>query len=524
MYARRRSKLTGLLYLSPALLFVTAFTAYPFVQMVWLSFNNWTLISPPRFIGTNNFTRAAGDDQFWVSLGYTLEYTLLITPILMVGGYALALLVSPNTPLRRFTRAVIFIPVVIGLGVSSLLWVWLFDPSVGLINKALSDLGLIDKPIQWLGTDAWVSTWSIILSVVWKVLGFGMILFVAAIHAIPHEINEATMVDGASFWQRTRRVTVPLTRPTILLVTLISVIGSLLAFDQFYIMTAGQPFNQTATAVFYVYLNSFPYLKLGYGAALSLILAADHPGVHDRPDDPDPPEPGVTAVPMRAPLSRAWTRVWAGRNRYLVGALCLFIVALMVAPIVLSMMASVKSTAEAAAVPPTYVPHSLSLDSYERLWTYQAGLPAYLFNSFATAFMTIAFALALTIPAGYALARFPIPGKELLFVYLLFALIIPYQALLTPLFLMFAAAEADQHADRAGHRPHRDPAPVQPVHHAQQLRGGAPRARGGRRHRRRRTPGRSWSGSSSRRSCRRSSPWPCSRSSRPGTNSSAPWS
>jgi multiple sugar transport system permease protein len=176
--------------------------------------------------------------------------------------------------MRRFTRAVIFIPVVIGLGVSSLLWVWLFDPSVGLINKALSDLGVINEPIQWLGTDAWVSTWSIILSVVWKVLGFGMILFVAAIHAIPHEINEATMVDGASFWQRTRRVTVPLTRPTILLVTLISVIGSLLAFDQFYIMTAGQPFNQTATAVFYVYLNSFPYLKLGYGAALSLILAA----------------------------------------------------------------------------------------------------------------------------------------------------------------------------------------------------------------------------------------------------------
>jgi multiple sugar transport system permease protein len=146
----------------------------------------------------------------------------------------------------------------------------------------------------------------------------------------------------------------------------------------------------------------------------------------------------VTAIPMRAPLSRAWTRVWAGRNRYLVGALCLFIVALMVAPIILSMMASVKSTAEAAAIPPTYVPQSLSLDSYERLWTYQAGLPAYLFNSFATAFMTIAFALGLTIPAGYALARFPIPGKELLFVYLLFALIIPYQALLTPLFLMFA--------------------------------------------------------------------------------------
>jgi multiple sugar transport system permease protein len=109
--------------------------------------------------------------------------------------------------------------------------------------------------------------------VTWKVIGFGMLLFVAAIQAIPHEIDEAAVVDGASYWQRVRRVTVPLTAPTILLVTLISVIGSLLAFDQFYIMTAGQPFNQTATAVFYVYLNSFPYLKLGYGAALSLLIA-----------------------------------------------------------------------------------------------------------------------------------------------------------------------------------------------------------------------------------------------------------
>jgi multiple sugar transport system permease protein len=220
-----------------------------------------------------NFQQAIADAQFWGSLGYTLKYTLLITPILIVGGYLLALLVAPKTPLRRTTRAIIFIPVVIGLGVSSLLWVWLFDPTFGLINKALADLGLIAKPIQFLGVDADVSTYSIIASVVWKVLGFGMILFVGAIQGIPSEINEATMVDGATFWQRTRRVTVPLTRRTILLVTLISVIGSLLAFDQFHIMTAGQPFNRTSTAVFFIYKNSFPYLHLGYGAALSLILA-----------------------------------------------------------------------------------------------------------------------------------------------------------------------------------------------------------------------------------------------------------
>ena len=146
----------------------------------------------------------------------------------------------------------------------------------------------------------------------------------------------------------------------------------------------------------------------------------------------------MTAVTVRAPAARAWSRVWASRNRYLVGAVCLTICVFMLTPIVLGMLASVKTTAEAAAIPPTYIPHELSLDSYERLWKYQAGLPTYLGNSFATAFMTIAFTLALTIPAGYALARFPVPGKELIFVFLLLALIIPYQALLTPIFLMFA--------------------------------------------------------------------------------------
>ena len=218
MTARRRRRLTGLLYVAPAVIFVLIFTAIPLVGMVGMSFTNWSLITPPKFTGLTNFQQLFVDAQFWGSLGYTLKYTLFITPILIVGGYLLALLVSPNTPLRRTTRAIIFVPVVIGLGVSSLMWVWLFDPTFGLINKALADLGLIEKPIQFLGVDADVSTWSIIASVTWKVLGFGMILFVAAIQAIPSEINEATMVDGATFWQRTRRVTVPLTRRTILLV------------------------------------------------------------------------------------------------------------------------------------------------------------------------------------------------------------------------------------------------------------------------------------------------------------------
>lgn len=273
MYGTKGARLLGLAYLAPAVLFVAIFTAYPLIQMVWMSFHNWSIIEPARWVGTANYVRAWTDNQFWVSLGFTLKYTIYITPILMIAGYLIALLVTDNTPLRQFTRGVVFVPVVIGLSVSSLLWYWLFSYRYGLVNSLLLDIGIVGKPIVWFGEDEDRALWAVIVSIVWKVVGFGMLLFIAAIQAIPQEINEATMVDGASYWQRVRRITLPLTARTVLLVTLFSVIGSLLAFDQFFLMTAGQPFNRTASSVFWLYLNSFPYLKLGYGATLSLILA-----------------------------------------------------------------------------------------------------------------------------------------------------------------------------------------------------------------------------------------------------------
>lgn len=153
----------------------------------------------------------------------------------------------------------------------------------------------------------------------------------------------------------------------------------------------------------------------------------------------------MTALPGTAmqahPLPLAYggplERLWRGRMKYLVAALCVAVCTVMLLPIVASVLASLKSTAEAAAVPPTYFPHGLSLDSYQRLWNYQAGLPTYFSNSLGAALLTIAFCLGLTIPAGYALARFRIPAKELVFVVLLLGLIVPYQALLTPLFFLF---------------------------------------------------------------------------------------
>jgi multiple sugar transport system permease protein len=146
----------------------------------------------------------------------------------------------------------------------------------------------------------------------------------------------------------------------------------------------------------------------------------------------------ATVELSRIPAVATRRRQRAGRGRYLLGAVCLAIATVMLLPLAASVLASVKPTAEAAASPPTYLPHSLSLDSYQRLWTYQQGLPTYLLNSLGTALLAIAFTLLLTVPAAYALARFPVPGREVLFVFLLLALIVPYQALLTPMFLLFA--------------------------------------------------------------------------------------
>jgi multiple sugar transport system permease protein len=274
MYKTRTSKFVGILYLAPVTLFVAVFTAFPLSQMIWMSLHNWSLIEPKKWVGLSNFVRAYNDRQFWESLRFTLKYTLYITPILMIGGYLVALLVAENTPLRRLTRTIVFAPVVVGLGVSSLLWYWLFSYDFGLVNRLLVDLGIVSGPVIWFGEDADRALWAVIASIVWKVLGFGMLLFVAAIQAIPADITEAATIDGAGYWRRVRAITLPLTYKTLLLVTLVSVIGSMLAFDQFFLMTAGQPFNRTASSVFWIYLNSFPYLKLGYGAALSLLLAA----------------------------------------------------------------------------------------------------------------------------------------------------------------------------------------------------------------------------------------------------------
>jgi multiple sugar transport system permease protein len=269
--ARTSGQWRGWLYVASALLFVAAFVLIPFGQLIAMSMTDRSLLGGGKFIGLGNYIRIWNDAGFWRALLFTVKYTVVLTPILMVLGFALALLTADNTPLKRLTRTVVFLPVVIGLSSSSLLWFWLFDEQVGLFNKLMVDLRVIAQPIVWFA-NADSAFWAVVIFITWKVVGFGMVLFIAAIQSIDREILEAAVIDGAGYWRRAFFIVAPLSRRIILLATLVSAIGSMLAFDQFYIMTSGGPRGQTFTAVYWIYQNSFVSFRLGYGAALSIVL------------------------------------------------------------------------------------------------------------------------------------------------------------------------------------------------------------------------------------------------------------
>lgn len=267
----QRRQRTGVWFVLPATLFTLLLFVVPLVMAVWMSFYDWPLIGERAFNGLGNYARLIQDDQFWKSLGFTTVYTLIVTPPIFLLAFALALLV--NLPWRGigFFRTAYFLPVVIGLGTSSLLWVWLLNDRVGVFNAILLSLGVIDTAVVWLGAFN-LALGAIVVSIVWKTVGFTMILLLTGMQAIPDELYQAAMVDGAGYWNRLRHIMIPLLRRTFALALVLSVIGSFLAFDQFYIMTRGGPRNQTITVVYWIVNNSFTYFKLGYGAALSMVL------------------------------------------------------------------------------------------------------------------------------------------------------------------------------------------------------------------------------------------------------------
>lgn len=252
---------------------VIVFFVIPVIFTGWMSLYNWPLMGAVRWIGFANYVRLAHDNRFLTALNFTSYYTVVVTIAIFAVAFPLAIFVEKQ---RRFVsayRTIIFLPVVVGLATSSLLWVWLANVDSGFIGPALKAIGLVDKSPNLLATFD-TAFLTIIVMVVWKIAGFTMIILLTGLQAIPTELGAAARIDGAGRWQRFRHLTLPLMRKTIALALIVSVTGSILAFDQFYIMTAGGPQNRMISVVYYIFNQSFVSFNLGYGASLSIVLLA----------------------------------------------------------------------------------------------------------------------------------------------------------------------------------------------------------------------------------------------------------
>jgi len=269
--AQARRQRAGLLFVLPSVTFVGLFFIVPLIITAFMSLHNWPLLGDRHFIGLGNYRTLISDTMFWNSLIFTIKYTVVITPIIVVVAFGLALLVRQHIPGVAIFRTAYFLPVVIGLSTASIMWIYMFNDQSGVFDGILQGLGLIKAPIEWLA-DPNGALLSVIFMVVWKAVGSTMLFFVIGLQAIPDDLYEAARMDGAGRWALTRYITLPLLRRIFALALVLSVIGSFLAFDQFYIITQGGPQNSTITIVYWIYNTSFTYFKLGYGAALSLVL------------------------------------------------------------------------------------------------------------------------------------------------------------------------------------------------------------------------------------------------------------
>lgn len=270
-YPPPKSQWAALVFIAPAILLVLFFFAVPMAMSAWMSLHDWPLMGEVRFTGLANYKRLLGDRQFLNAIIFTFKYTFWVTIAIFAVAFPLALFVERPRPGVGIFRISFFLPAVVGFATSCLLWVWLLSPESGLFSVLLQRLGVVDKPINFIGTYHFAFA-SIIVMVVWRMAGFTMLLLQTGLQAIPLEVNEASRIDGATWLQRFRLITIPLMRRTLALTLIMSITGSILAFDQFYIITLGGPRRQTATAVYHMYNTSFVNFKLGYGAAMSIVI------------------------------------------------------------------------------------------------------------------------------------------------------------------------------------------------------------------------------------------------------------
>jgi multiple sugar transport system permease protein len=267
--ARLRYAGTIAAFLAPSAVPLALFTLYPMGRALWTSLHEWNLLAPMKFVGLANYTDLLSDPLTRKAFANTLYYLAGYLPLVYVGGLLVALALNAAIPARSLLRGVYFLPVVTSWVVVALVWRWLLNPSVGVVNHALAWFG-VDGP-GWWAEPTWAMP-SVILASAWKDLGFVMIILLAGLQAIPEEVQEAARVDGARPLRRLWSITLPLLSPATFFVVVISLINGFQVFDQVYAMTGGGPANASTVVVQQIYDMAFRYGQAGRAAALSWLL------------------------------------------------------------------------------------------------------------------------------------------------------------------------------------------------------------------------------------------------------------
>ncbi|MYW62922.1 ABC transporter permease subunit [Streptomyces sp. SID8379] len=256
------------LFVAPAMLGFVVFLLWPTLRGIWLSFTRFNLLTPPKWVGLANYERMINDPIFWDSLKVTVEYVVINIGVQTVAALAIAVLLHRLTQ-SSLLRGIVLTPYLMSNVVAGIVWLWMLDTQLGIGNEIIAAVGL-DR-IPFLADETWAIP-TIALINVWRHVGYTALLLFAGLQAIPHEMYEAARVDGASEWRMFTRITMPLLRPVLAVVLIMTVIGSFQVFDTVAVTTAGGPANATNVLQYYIYGSAFGRFQFGYASAMSVAL------------------------------------------------------------------------------------------------------------------------------------------------------------------------------------------------------------------------------------------------------------
>ncbi len=263
------SKSKILLMLAPAVILFTLFMAYPVAYSAAFSLTRFQGFGTPRWTGLDNYARLLSDQFFWQALSNTVIILVVSLAVLIPGSFALALLLRRRIAGSGVLKALVFGPAIIAPILVGLIWVFILDPKIGLLNRLLAEAGV--PAVTWIGGDT-LTPYSVAIVFIWSSLGFAMTIFYAGLQTLPTDVMEASALDGATGWQQPRYVTIPMLRGTFAIVTILLITNVFKIFELVYVLTGGGPVHRSETLVSYMYYVTFTNQQYGYGMALAVVI------------------------------------------------------------------------------------------------------------------------------------------------------------------------------------------------------------------------------------------------------------